>query len=146
MLATVSWDQTLVGAVMAVAAAGIAYLAAARSLDRRALRRDQLERRDALEQVLVLLDGPAGDYLRDPDSDYPQREMVELERRCVQAQILFWRDLDMQRALHDMSSPAAHVAAASRLRETAARIDAAWGTGAAKPATHAVNRSGRSPR
>jgi len=123
MAAVIAWDQTLLSFALAAVAAGLAYRGAARVLRLQAARNELRLRRDALEQVLAMMDGAAGDYLRDDSLDYPQREMVELERRTVQAQILFWRDLALQRALQGMNSPATHAAALAVLRETAARLD-----------------------
>jgi hypothetical protein len=123
MLATIAWDQTLLSLVLAVVAAFLAYRGAARVLRQQTARAELQLRRDALEQVLAMVDGAAGDYLRDETLDYPQREMVELERRTVQAQILFWRDLAMQRALQAMNAPGTHAPALVTLREAAARLD-----------------------
>jgi hypothetical protein len=73
--------------------------------------------------VLAVLQGPALAYLQGETDDYPQREMVELERRALQAQILFWRDLAMQQALRELSYPGKHAAAAERLRGVLAGLD-----------------------
>jgi hypothetical protein len=123
MMATIAWDQTLLGAAISVLLAGLAYVAAARILGRQELARELRLRRDALEQVLGALEGPAAAWLADPSDDYPQREMLELERRALQAQILFWRDLALQRALQGVSDPARHAPAAEALRVAAARLD-----------------------
>lgn len=123
MIAAISWDQTLLSAAIAALAAAAAYVGAARVLRRQQQVRELRLQRDALEQVLAALDGPAADWLADPTSDYPQREMLELERRALQAQILFWRDLQLQRALQGASDPGAHGAAVAALRDAAARLD-----------------------
>jgi len=123
MPAAIAWDQTLLSLVLAVGAAFVAYRSAARVLRHQAVKAELRLRRDALEQVLAMMDGAAGDYLRDDTLEYPQREMVELERRTVQAQILFWRDLAMQRALQGMNAPGTHATALATLQEAATRLD-----------------------
>jgi type II secretory pathway component PulJ len=123
MLAAISWDQTLLSLVLAALLAWLAYRGAARALGRQAVVRELRLRRDALDQVLAVLDGPALEYLRGETEDYPQREMVELERRALQAQILFWRDLDMQQALRDLTYPDKHAAAAMKLRQVLEGLD-----------------------
>lgn len=106
MFASISWDQTLVSAALAALAAWVAYRAAAGVLQRQERMRRLRARRDALEQVLVQIDGPVHEYLvRGDDADYPQREMVELERCALQAQVYFLRDVQLQRALRDVSYP-----------------------------------------
>jgi hypothetical protein len=123
MPAAITWDQTLLSLVLSLCAAAIAYGLAARVLRKQEITRDLRRRRDALEQVLALLQGPAGEYLRDPEIDYPQRDMVELERRSLQAQLLFWRDLQLQEALRNIVYPDWHAEAAEKLRATAGEID-----------------------
>ena len=112
----ISWDQTLLSLGASAVLAGLAYARAARVLRRQETLRGLRLRRDALDQVLAMLDGPAAEYLRAESEEYPQREMVELERRALQAQILFWRDLDLQEALRDITYPAKHAEAAAKLR------------------------------
>lgn len=124
MPAAVTWDQTLLSFGLSIVAAAVAYRLAGRVLHRQEARRELRRRRDALEQVLELLQGPAGEYLRNPELDYPQRDMVELERRSLQAQLLFWRDLRLQEALRNIVYPDWHTAAAETLRAKAAEIDA----------------------
>ena len=128
VVATISWDQTLLSVAVAGVAAWLAYRAAARVLRQQQELRELILRRDARDQCLVLLDGPLVEYLRSPggagDLEYPQREMVELERRVVQAQILFWRDLEMQGRLRDLTYPGRHAEAQSQLRAILAKLDA----------------------
>jgi hypothetical protein len=127
----IAWDQTLVSLLLSIVIGVSVYWLAARVLRQASMRRELRERRDALEQVLAQLAGPAGEYLQDPSIEYPQRDMVELERRALQAQILFWRDLTVQEALRDTSDPERHAAAATRLRAVAAALDRdLGGTGA----------------
>ena len=116
MIATIAWDQTLLDLALALVVGLVVYRLAARELRRQETVRELRQRRDAVEQVLSMLDGPAGEYLADPTLDYPQREMVELERRALQAQLLFWRDLAIQKALRDISYPERHREAAEQLR------------------------------
>jgi hypothetical protein len=122
-MASIAWDQTLVSLLLSIATGGVVYLLAARVLRRAAAARELRQQRDALEQVLAQLAGPAGEYLRDPTLDYPQRDMVELERRALQAQILFWRDLPLQEALRDSNDPERFAAAAERLRQAVAGLN-----------------------
>jgi hypothetical protein len=122
MPAVIAFDQTLVSALVAIAAAAVAYWRAAHVLRHAAARRDLEQRRDALEQVLAAIVEPVADYMRDDTLDYPQREMVELERRALQAQVLFWRDLAMQEALRNITYPKTHAAAAQHLRDAAAKL------------------------
>ena len=123
MIAAIAWDQTLLDLGLALVVGGVVYRFAARELRRQETVRELRQRRDAIEQVLSMLDGPAGEYLADPSLDYPQREMVELERRALQAQLLFWRDLEIQKALRDVSYPERHGAAAEHLRGVAGDVD-----------------------
>ena len=127
VVATITWDQTLISCAVAAVAAWLAYRAAARVLRHQQELRELVLRRDALEQCLALLEGSLADYLRTPnpgeDAEYPQREMVELERRVVQAQILFWRDLEMQQRLRDLTYPGRHAEAEVQLRATLAKLD-----------------------
>ena len=123
MIAAIAWDQTLLDLGLALVVGGVVYRLAARELRRQETVRELRQRRDAIEQVLSMLDGPAGEYLADPSLDYPQREMVELERRALQAQLLFWRDLEIQKALRDVSYPERHGVAAEHLRGVAGDVD-----------------------
>ena len=127
VVGTISWDQTLLSCAVAAVAAWLAYRAAARVLRQQQELREIILRRDALEQCLALLEGCLAEYLQTPNPgeavDYPQREMVELERRVVQAQILFWRDLEMQGRLRDLTYPGRHVEAAAQLRATLAKLE-----------------------
>ena len=123
MIAAIAWDQTLLDLGLALVVGGVVYRLAARELRRQETVRELRQRRDAIEQVLSMLDGPAGEYLADPSLDYPQREMVELERRALQAQLLFWRDLEIQKALRDVSYPERHGTAAEHLRGVAGDVD-----------------------
>jgi len=119
----ITLDQTLLSAAIAVLAAAIAYVRAARVLRRQAERRDIVQRRDALEQVVAAVVEPVAAYMQDDTGDYPQREMVELERRALQAQVLFWRDLEMQEALRNITYPRSHAAAVEFLRAAASALD-----------------------
>ncbi len=123
MIATIAWDQTLLDLVLALGVGFVVYRLAARELHRQEAVRQLRRRRDAVEQVLSMLGGPAGEYLVDPSLDYPQRDMVELERRALQAQLLFWRELELQEALRDVSYPEKHREAAGKLRAVAADLD-----------------------
>jgi hypothetical protein len=127
VIATISWDQTLLSCAVAAVAAWLAYRAAARVLRRQQELGDLVLRRDALDQCLALIEGTLADYLRTPnpgeDLEYPQREMVELERRVVQAQILFWRDLEMQQRLRDLTYPGRQAEATAQLRATLAKLE-----------------------
>jgi hypothetical protein len=127
VLASLSWDQTLISGAVAALAAWVAYRAAARVLRRQAELRELNLRRDALDQCLATLTGPLAEYLRSPNPgeeiEYPQREMVELERRVVQAQILFWRDLEMQQRLRDLTYPGRQDEAAAKLRAVLEKLD-----------------------
>jgi hypothetical protein len=123
MIAAIAWDQTLLDLALALGVGVVVYRLAARELRRQETARELRQRRDAIEQVLSMLDGPAGEYLADPSLDYPQREMVELERRALQAQLLFWRDLEIQKSLRDVSYPERHRDAAERLRGIAGDVD-----------------------
>lgn len=116
-------DQTLVGLVISGACAGAAYWGATRFLHRRERARELRRCRDALQQVLAMLDGAAGEYLADTSLDYPQRDMLELERRALQAQILYWSDLTLQQALRDINDPDRHRDAAERLRSVLAGVE-----------------------
>jgi hypothetical protein len=107
---------------VALGIGAVVYRLAARELRRQETVRDLRQRRDAVEQVVAMLDGPAGEYLADPSVDYPQREMVELERRALQAQLLYWRDLEMQKALRDVSYPERHRDAAGHLQAVAGEL------------------------
>jgi len=119
----IALDQTLVSAAVAIVAAAIAYVRAAHVLRRQAERRDIVQRRDALEQVVAAVVEPVAAYMQDDTLDYPQREMVELESRALQAQVLFWRDLKMQEALRNITYPRTHVAAAEFVRAAATALD-----------------------
>lgn len=123
MQMSIAVDQTLVSLAASAACAGLAYWGAARVLRRQERARGLQQRRDALQQVLAMLDGAAGEYLADDSLDYPQRDMVELERRALQAQILFWSDLGMQQALRDVNYPERHRDAAERLRAALAEVE-----------------------
>lgn len=81
-------------------------------------------RRDALEQVLVQVDGSVREYLESGhDEDYPQREMVELERCALQAQVYFLRDLEMQKALRDICYPNRYSDAMTTIRQAIEALD-----------------------
>jgi len=140
MTATVAWDQTLVSAGVAAAvatlaatvAAGWAYRAAAHVLKEQERRRELGARREALEQVLLHVEGAVLDYLGSGnDDDYPQREMVELERSALQAQIYFLRDLEMQRALRDVCYPNRYAQAMQTIRRGIEAVEAEIAGGAA---------------
>jgi len=122
MPVAIALDQTLVSAAIAIVAAIIAYRRAAVGLRRAAERREVVQRRDALEQVLAAIVEPVAEYMRDDTGDYPQREMVELERCTLQAQVLFWRDLAMQEALRNLTYPSQHAAAAAYIQTVAANL------------------------
>ncbi len=125
MHCAIALDQTLVSAGIAIVAAAIAYVRAAHVLRRQAERRDIVHRRDALEQVVAAIVEPVAAYMQDDTGDYPQREMVELESRALQAQVLFWRDLKMQEALRNITYPRTHTGAAEFVRAAAAALDRA---------------------
>jgi hypothetical protein len=69
-----------------------------------------------LDQVLAALQGSVQEYLEDEELDYPQREMVELERCALQAQVFYVRDLTMQKALRDVTYPSRHREAIATIR------------------------------
>lgn len=124
MLGAIAWDQTLVSAVLAVLAGWVAYRAAARVLRRQEALRELRARRDALEQVLVQIDDTVLEYLaHGDDADYPQREMVELERCALQAQIYFLRDVNLQRALRDVCYPNRYEGAMQTIRQQIEALD-----------------------
>jgi hypothetical protein len=124
MPAAISWDQTLVSAALSLVVAWWAYRAAARVLRRQELLRRLRARRDALEQVLVQVEGSVREYLESGnDDDYPQREMVELERCALQAQVYFLRDLAMQKALRDICYPNRYTQAMEAIRRAIEAID-----------------------
>jgi len=116
MLAKIAWDQTLLSLLLALAAAYGAYRYAARVLRRQEALRELKARREALDQVLAAVQGPALEYLENDELDYPQREMVELERCALQAQVYYVRDLTMQKALRDLSYPSRHREALGTVR------------------------------
>ncbi|UCE03471.1 MAG: hypothetical protein JSW67_04575 [Candidatus Latescibacterota bacterium] len=120
----ISWDQTLVSLGISAVAAGLAYRGAARVLRRQEVVRELRARRDALEQVVVVVDGPVVEYFEnEEEEEYPQREMVELERRALQAQIYYLRDLEMQNALRDICYPSRYKEALSKIRATIEEVD-----------------------
>lgn len=123
MLAVISWDQTLVSFLLAAGLAWAAYRGAARVLRRQELVRGLRSRQEALQQVLLAFEGDAAEYLANEELDYPQREMVELERRALQAQIFYVRDLEMQTALRDICYPSRHQTALATIRAALARVD-----------------------
>jgi hypothetical protein len=123
----IAWDQTLVSLGLALLVGWVVYRRAAHGLRRQEVLRELRLRRDALDQVLAALQGPVLEYLEGATEDYPQREMVELERRALQAQILFWRDLSMQQALRDLTYAGPHAAAAETLRRILSDLDAQLG-------------------
>ncbi len=130
MLAAIAWDQTLVSLVISVVFAFAAFVAARSVLVRQQLVRDLNERRDALQQVLVQVDGPVLEYLQSGDDDeYPQREMVELERCALQAQVHFLRDRNMQSALRDVCYPNRYAHAVEVIRGGIAALDTQIATG-----------------
>lgn len=116
MLAAITWDQTLLSLLLTLAAAYWAYRRAAEVLRRQEARRELRARREALDQVMVALQGAALEYLEDEEHDYPQREMVELERCALQAQVFYVRDLAMQKALRDICYPSRHREAIETIR------------------------------
>ena len=116
MLAAITWDQTLLSFLLALGVAAVAYWRAASVLRRQEILRQLRSQQEALEQVLVALAGDAAEYLANEELDYPQREMVELERRALQAQIFYVRDLEMQKALRDICYPSRHREAQAKIR------------------------------
>ena len=118
----IAWDQTLLSLALSAGFAWIAYRGAARVLRRQEQMRELRARRDALEQVLGAVDGPAAEYLAG-GAEYPQREMVELERRALQAQIYYLRDRDMQAALRDICYPERHGEAIAAIRRAVELLD-----------------------
>ena len=125
MVAAIAWDQTLVSLVLSALFAFAAFAAAKGVLVRQQLLRDLNERRDALQQVLVQVDGSVLEYLQSGDDDeYPQREMVELERCALQAQVHFLRDRSMQSALRDVCYPNRYAQALDVIRGGIAALDA----------------------
>ena len=125
MLAAISWDQTLVSAAVSALAAWLAYRGAGAVLRRQEVLRQLRARRDALQQVLVQVDGAVLEYLDGGnDDEYPQREMVELERCALQAQVYHLRDLQMQRALRDVCYPNRYKQAVETIRKGVATLDA----------------------
>lgn len=133
MLASIAWDQTLLSLGLAAAAAWLAYWRAAHVLRRQERLRYLRERRDALAHVVLGVDGAVAAYLAGADEEYPQREMVELERRALQAQIHCLRDLSLQEALRDVCYPNRHEQALGSIRAAVAALDrditAAQGSG-----------------
>ena len=121
MFAVIAWDQTLVSLCLTAAVAFLAYWRAAHVLRRQERLRHLRARRDALAHVVLGVDDTVAAYLSGADDEYPQREMVELERRALQAQIHCLRDLSLQEALRDVCYPNRHVQALARIR---AAIDA----------------------
>ena len=121
--AVIAWDQTLVSACIAAAAAALAYWRAAHVLRRQERLRDLRARRDALAHVLLGVDDTVTAYLSGTDTDYPQREMVELERRALQAQIHCLRDLSLQEALRDVCYPNRYDQALARIRAAVEALD-----------------------
>lgn len=116
MFAAITWDQTLVSLCLAAAVAFLAYWRAAHVLRRQERLRDLRARRDALAHVVLGVDDTVAAYLSGADDEYPQREMVELERRALQAQIHCLRDLSLQEALRDVCYPNRHAQALVRIR------------------------------
>lgn len=123
MLAKITWDQTLLSLILALAAAYWAYRRAARVLRRQEALRQLAARREALDQVLAALQGPVQEYLQNEELDYPQREMVELERCALQAQVFYVRDLSMQKALRDITYPSRHREAMAAVRNAVAVVE-----------------------
>jgi hypothetical protein len=131
MGAMLAWDQTLLSLVLSAGVAWWAYRGAARVLRRQEQLRELRARRDALEQVLGAVEGPAAEYLGGGE-EYPQREMVELERRALQAQIYYLRDREVQTALRDICYPERHGEAIAAIRRAIELLDrdiAAVGSG-----------------
>ncbi len=124
MSAVIAWDQTLVSFLLAAGVAGVAYWRAARVLRRQELLRGLRSRQEALQQVLLAFEGDAAEYLANEELDYPQREMVELERSALQAQIFYVRDLEMQTALRDICYPSRHQEALAKLRAALESVEA----------------------
>lgn len=120
MCATITWDQTLLSlflSLLLAAGAGLwALRRAAHVLRRQETQRELRARREALDQVLAALEGAALEYLENEDHGYPQREMVELERCALQAQVFYVRDLTMQKALRDICYPNRHREATATIR------------------------------
>ena len=116
MLAAITWDQTLLSLLLALAAAYWAYRRAAIVLRRQEALREVRARREVLDQVLAAVQGPVLEYLENEELEYPQREMVELERCALQAQVFYVRDLTMQKALRDICYPSRHREARQTLR------------------------------
>lgn len=95
-----------------------AYFAAARILKRQEALRELRARRDSLQQVLRMADNVVMSYLEQPEEvEYPQREMVELERCALQAQIHYAGDLQMQKALLGITYPSQYRQAIVTLRK-----------------------------
>lgn len=123
MLAVITWDQTLLSLLLAAALAFLAYWRAARVLRLQEQRRRVQEQRDALQHVLLGLEGPVAAYLAAEDEEYPQREMVELERRALQAQIHCLGDLGLQKALRDICYPQRHAEAVASIRSALEQLE-----------------------
>ncbi len=124
-MGAISWEQTLVSAALSAVAAWLAYRGAGVVLRRQQALSDLRTRRDALQQVLVQLDDSVLEYLESGnDDDYPQREMVELERCALQAQVHYLRDLTMQKALRDICYPNRYKRAMETIRAGITSIEA----------------------
>jgi len=124
VLAVITWDQTLLSLLLAAALAFLAYGRAARVLRLQEQRRRLQEQRDALQHVLLGLEGPVAAYLAaEAEEEYPQREMVELERRALQAQIHWLGDLGLQKALRDICYPQRHSEAVASIRSALERLE-----------------------
>ncbi len=122
-LAAIAWDQTLLSLLLAAGLAAVAVRVVSRSLVRQERQRLLRDRRDALAHVLLGIDGTVADYLTGAESEYPQREMVELERRALQAQVHCLRDLELQKALRDICYPNRHRDATQTLRAAIALLE-----------------------
>ena len=123
LVAAIAWDQTLLSLLLAAGLVGLVVRAVSRSLVRQERQRLLRDRRDALEHVLLGIDGTVADYLTGAEPEYPQREMVELERRALQAQVHCLRDLELQKALRDICYPNRHLDAAQTLRAAIAMLE-----------------------